>query len=90
VTDTRQRKITQADIDNRFTYHPPTDPAVRERHEQARACARTAAEFLVDLLPPGRETSLAITKLEEVLFWANAAIARDGAGDALNAPTSAP
>lgn len=90
MADNRHRRIPQEDLDNRFTYHPPTDPAVREKHEQARACARTAAEFFVDLLPPGREASLAITKLEEALFWANAAIAREGSGDALDAHTSTP
>ena len=77
MADNRHRRITEDDLDNRFTYHPPTDPAVRGRHEDARAIARTAATEFVDLLPPGREASLAITKLEEALFWANAAIARD-------------
>jgi hypothetical protein len=36
----------------------------------------TATEDLVDLMPPGREASLAATKMEEAMFWANAAIAR--------------
>jgi hypothetical protein len=34
------------------------------------------ARFIDDTLPPGREKSLAITKLEEVMFWANAGLAR--------------
>lgn len=71
------RRITEDDLDNRFTYHPPTNPAVRRRHERAREIARTTAELLVDVMPPGREASLAITHLEESLFWANAAIARN-------------
>ena len=49
-----------------------------ERHEQARGVCLDAAEQLVMLTgPPSREQSLAITHLEEVMFWANAAIARE-------------
>jgi len=39
---------------------------------------RNAAEELVDLTGPStREQSLAITHLEEAMFWANAALARE-------------
>jgi hypothetical protein len=38
---------------------------------------RNAAEELVDLTGPStREQSLAITHLEEAMFWANAALAQ--------------
>jgi len=67
------------DVDQRFDYHPPTAPGVRERHEQARAAAKELARTWVALVPAGREQSLAITALEESLFWANAAIARHNA-----------
>jgi hypothetical protein len=40
-----------------------------------QACRRLADELNAKL-PEGREKSLAITHLEEVMFWGNAAIAR--------------
>lgn len=63
------------DLTNRFTYHPPSVsrvPDFNKIREEALAYAR-----LIDsLVPTGREKSLAITKLEEVVMWANAGIAR--------------
>jgi hypothetical protein len=35
-----------------------------------------AGHDLLDLLPPGREKALVLTNLEQAMFWANAAIAR--------------
>lgn len=64
------------DIQNRFTYHPPKagQPA---RYENLRSAARALAVLIADETPDSRERSLAITKLEECVFWANAAIARN-------------
>lgn len=65
------------DLRNRFTYHPPKadQPA---RYEQIR---RAGLQFaaLVQTLGPGRnrEQSMALTKIEEAVFWANASIARN-------------
>ena len=65
------------DLANRFSFHPAVTQETRDAHEYVReACYRLAAEFN-DRLPEGREKSLAVTKLEEVMFWANAAIARE-------------
>ena len=63
-------------IENNFTYHKPfgTQP---QRYEQVRAKAKEYAEYLVSNTPVSREQSLALTKLEEAVFWANAAIARN-------------
>jgi hypothetical protein len=64
------------DIINRFTYRPPKDdqPA---RYEEIRRQAREFALYLNDNLPESREKSLAITKLEEAVYWANVSIARN-------------
>lgn len=63
-------------IDNDFVYHPPRSKEQEEVFTQLRAALRTVAHEIVDLVPPGRERSLALTKLEEAMFWANAGVAR--------------
>lgn len=78
--------ITAQDLDTRFGYHPPTAPAVANRHEHVRAVVREAAGRIVAATPPGREQSLAVTALEESMMWANAAIARHQAEGAADGP----
>jgi hypothetical protein len=46
-------------------------------HSSVRYNSQKLALFFEEKLPSGREKALAITKLEEAMFWANAAIARD-------------
>jgi hypothetical protein len=67
---------TTPDLSNRFEYHPPKDDTTREKHEDVRGICFTAAHHFDEMLPEGREKALAITKMEEAMFWANAAIAR--------------
>lgn len=59
-----------------FTYHPPKDDQA-ERYDMLRSEARNLCRVIQTQTPPSREQSVAITKLEEALFWANAAIARN-------------
>jgi len=68
--------MEQRDLDNRFDFHPATTEEKRNEHSSVRMTIKDVADFLNYRLPEGREKSLAITKLEEVMFWANAAIAR--------------
>lgn len=67
--------IASYDLANRFTYHPPTE-GQPEKYEMIRSIAHSYATYLNDTCPDGREKALAMNKLEEVVFWANAAIAR--------------
>lgn len=62
-------------IEHDFTYHPP-DAEQRIIYDQIRSIARVFAKKIATDIPVSREQSLAITKLEECVFWANAAIAR--------------
>lgn len=68
--------IDPKDLENRFMFHPATSDTRREQHESIRRNCGALAEFLNRTLPDGREKSLAITHLEEVMFWGNAALAR--------------
>jgi hypothetical protein len=71
--------ITQDDLDNRFTYHSPPDEERILAHENIRTALCETAKYIVARVPAGREASLAITKLEEAMYWANAALARQNA-----------
>lgn len=64
------------DINNRFTYHKPKQGQL-EKYEQIRDLARAYAKLIIKYCPDNRERSLAITKIEESVMWANAAIARN-------------
>lgn len=68
--------MNQRDIDNRFEFHPATDDEKRNAHTSVREHCLALATFLNESLPDGREKSLAITHLEETMFWGNAALAR--------------
>lgn len=71
MTDIRDR------IDRDFTYHAPKT-GQPEIYESIRAKAKELALLIVDHSPASREQSLALTSLEEAVFWANAGVARNG------------
>lgn len=64
-------------IENDYTFHPPRNKDDIQKHEDIRESGKRLALLLVDIVPPGRELSLALTKLEEVTMHANAALARN-------------
>ena len=74
-------KVNEADLKLRFGFHAPSDAPnpenVADAHERVRGNCLAVADKLVSLTPAGREQAVMLTKLEEVMFWGNAAIARN-------------
>ncbi len=66
---------TDQRIENTFQHHPPFGNQLR-RYKLLRDEAKALAYTIVSFTPKSREQSLALTHLEEVVFFANAAIAR--------------
>lgn len=68
--------VDQERVKRCFTYHRPK-PGQEGKYVNLRFLARELAENIHCWCPPSRERSLALTKLEEAVMWANAAIARN-------------
>ena len=68
--------MDQSIIDNIFRYHAPRESQVGE-YELIRGEARRFAMLLNVLCPDSREKSVAMTRLEDAVMWANASIARN-------------
>lgn len=63
-------------IENNFSYHVPKE-GQPELYNTIRNKAKELAEVIEATCPDSREKSLAMTKLEEAVMWANASIARN-------------
>jgi hypothetical protein len=70
------RRKTMNPIEKRFTYHPPKLDQP-ERYVKIRNTAKDMALLLDCLCPDSAEKSIAISKLDEAVMWANASIARN-------------
>ena len=69
--------LTYDQLAHRFQFHPADSENTQEAHQEVREVLLDAADKIVEVTgPSSREQALAITKLEEAMFWANAAIAR--------------
>lgn len=64
------------ELELRFTYHPPIGNQLK-RYEEIRRHGLDFANRLNELCPTSRELAIALTNLEQVIMWANAAIARN-------------
>lgn len=62
--------------DDIFTYHKPIEETAK-RYQEIRALAKEFSALVDTLVPNSREASLAQTKIEEAVMWANAGIARN-------------
>lgn len=66
--------MANPDLRKRYEFHTTGDEQ-RSEHDALREATFQAAEYIDTHVPDGREKSLALTKIEEAKFWANAAIA---------------
>lgn len=66
-------------IENDFCYHAPHGDQA-DRYQRIRELAKLLARDLLEITPASREQSMALTKLDEMVFWANASIARNEKG----------
>jgi len=77
----KERKLMddkmKARLDNDFMYHAPKEgqPA---KYEAIRAKAKELAVLIAEMTPVSREQSVAFAELDKAVFFANAAIARNG------------
>ena len=69
--------MDRMDLQKRFAYHKPPNERVAKVHELIRGHMGETANAVLAHTPECRERSLAITKLEEAMMWANAAVARN-------------
>lgn len=63
-------------MENNFTHHEPKGDQ-EQRYAHIRSAGLALAWVILRLCPPSREHSIAMTKLEECIMWANASIARN-------------
>lgn len=65
-------------MNDRLKHHAPKGQETIDRHQAAREAADALYGAIESLSwGPSREQSLALTKVEEALFWLNAEIARN-------------
>jgi hypothetical protein len=65
------------DLTQRFETHEPSETGV-QGIKTLRQEFILIAKAVDEIVPDGREKSLALTNLEQALFWANAGVARHG------------
>lgn len=68
--------VLNPQIENNFSYHAPKtgQPKI---YEAIREKAKELAYLIDSQVPNSREKSLAMTNLEQAVFWANAGVARN-------------
>lgn len=72
-------ELTETDvnrIDTNFAFHPVKGDQANRYAVNREGASGLALLFCMNC-PPSRERSVALAKIEEAMFWANAAIARN-------------
>ena len=69
--------MTNEQVENWFTYHPPT-PEQQRAYEILREKGKEMAQVINTFVPESADQSAAIRKLRECIMTANAAIACGG------------
>lgn len=69
-------RIYNDEIDKRFRFHKMSDET-KSKSEKTSDAIRCLADTIDLYCPESREKSLALTHLEECMFWANASLARN-------------
>lgn len=72
-----KQKQFNSTIQNNFSYHAPKEEQV-EKYEEIRKKAKELAYLMEEIVANSHEKSLAMTNLEQAVFWANAGISRNG------------
>ena len=68
--------IDADELERRFNHHPADTDYRQVAHEYVRASCLQLAFRLDATVPDGREKDAALHDLEQVMFWANAGLAR--------------
>lgn len=69
--------ITNANLENWFTYHSPT-PEQLPKYLAIREAARKFADVIVENTPPCADQTVAVRKIREATMVANQSIACNG------------
>lgn len=70
--------LSAEEIEHRFGFHKATiegENATLPAHRDIRLAFRGFAEYLDEILPPGRAKSVAFTELENASMWSHKAVA---------------
>lgn len=70
------RFTSNDELIHRAAYHPPKSQDTIEAHERVRELITELTLTLNELLPEGREKSMALTFADQTMWAANAAVAR--------------
>ena len=81
INEIRDRMFNRAyeyreKLECNFSYHAPK-PGQPEKYQELRQMGKDLAYLMEYHCPKSRELSIAMTKLEECIMWANASIARE-------------